>query len=342
MTKPRPSDVFFFSCPRTLSNLLVKLLSQQQGWEGSGYYFHSACIYAVENFSCSVDAEAPPEKRQEFVRQLREGFAKMEAARDKAHRNGNALFLKNHCAQIWKPSFLYEATKNGQFAAEFTLDDDDDDDDDDAPPRAHTNPTMLTDAYLVSFVPIFLIRHPALMVDSWFRASTRAGHPPDPCLTTRARGRGLGLARELYDWYAARLLTTATSDESRSRSRSSSSPPTPPTPGCKGVPIVVDADDVLEGDTVPRLTAVIGMDPAQVLRGWEAQSTEGMVPLDKSYMQGICDSTGIDTSKSARRLDIDAMYRSWRETYGHEVAEYMVKVTESNLPDYEYMKSKKM
>ncbi|KAM3549776.1 hypothetical protein ARSEF4850_008680, partial [Beauveria asiatica] len=140
-------------------------------------------------------------------------------------------------------------------------------------------------------------------------------------------------ARALYDWYAARVMT-ATSDESPS--------PPPPTPGCKGVPIVVDADDVLEGDTVPRLTAVIGMDPAQVIRGWGAQSTEGMVPLNKSYMQGICDLSGIDTFKSARRLDIDDMYRSWRETYGEEVAEYIAKVTESYLPDYDYMKSKKI
>ncbi|OAA37498.1 hypothetical protein BBO_07528 [Beauveria brongniartii RCEF 3172] len=258
MTKPHPSDVFFFSCPRTLANLLVKLLSQQQGWKGSGCYFHSARMYAVENFSYLVDAEAPPEKRQEVT-----------PSSSKPLR------------AIWKPSSLYEATKNGQFAAEFTLDDD-------APPAAHTNPTMLADTYLVSFVPIFLVHHPALMVDSWFRASTRASHPPDPCLTTRA----------LYDWYAARLIT-ATSDEEQS-------PPTP-TPGCKGVPIVVDADDVLEGDTVARLTAIIGMDPAQVLREWEAQSTEVMVPLDKSYMQDLCDSTGIDTSKSARRLDIKAM-----------------------------------
>lgn len=324
MTKPRPPDVFFFSCPRTLSNLLVKLLSQQQGWEGSGYYLHAAYIYALRNFSYSVDAEAPPEKRQEYVRQLREGFAKMEAARETAHRNGNASFLKSHCAQIWKPSSLYEATKNGQFAAEFTLFDDDD-----APLAAHTNPTMLPDTYLLSFVPIFLVRHPALMVDSWIRAETRAGHAPDPSLTTRARSLGLGLARSLYDWYARAVLESASASDEE-------------LPGCKGVPIVLDADDVLEGGTVRRLAAVIGMDPAQVLRGWEAQSTEGMVPLDKSYMQGIYESTGIDTSKSARRLDTEAMYRSWRETYGEEVGEYMVKVTESYLPDYEYMKSKKM
>ncbi|XWW97827.1 hypothetical protein V2A60_005814 [Cordyceps javanica] len=323
MTKPRPSDVFFLSCPRTLSNLLVKLLSQQQGWEESGYYLHNAYMYAYENFSQSVDAEAPPEKRQEYVRQLRESFAKMEAAREAAHNNGNALFLKSHCAQIWEPSILFEATKDGEYAAEFTLFDEPPGA---APPR--TNPTMLTDAYLLSFVPVFLVRHPALMVDSWWRTETRAGSPPDPALTTRARAHGLGLARQLYDWYAG--LAAASDDEAATA------------PGRPGVPIVVDADDVLEGDAVHRLARTVGMDPAQVLESWAPRSTEGLVPLHKSYVQGIWESTGVDKSKSARCLDLEAKYRGWRETYGDEVGGFMVKLTESYLPDYEYLKSKRL
>ncbi|KAJ3494245.1 hypothetical protein NLG97_g4199 [Lecanicillium saksenae] len=87
MAKSRPSDVFFFSCPRTLSNLLVKLLSQQKGWEESGYYMHDAFLYALQNFSKTPDGKAEPEHRQEFVRQLRESFNKMEAARETAHNN---------------------------------------------------------------------------------------------------------------------------------------------------------------------------------------------------------------------------------------------------------------
>ncbi|OAA67729.1 hypothetical protein LEL_10352 [Akanthomyces lecanii RCEF 1005] len=321
MTKSRPSDVIFLSCPRTLSNLLVKLLSEQEGWEESGYYLHNAYLYGQEQFNQSADAEAPPETRKEFVRQLREGFAKMEAARETAHSNGNALFLKSHVAQIWEPSTLFEATKGGEYAAEFTLSDE--------PPAApRTNPTMLTDEFLLSFVPVFLVRHPALMVDSWWRTETRAGSPPDLTLTTRQRGHGLGLARQLYDWYAA--LGAASDDDGAL------------VPGSRAVPIVVDADDILEGDTVHRLAETVGMDPAQVLESWEAKSTEGLVPMHKSYVQGIWESTGIDKSKSARFMDLEAKYRGWRELYGDEVGNAMAKVTESYMPDYEYLKSKKM
>ncbi len=90
MTKPRPSDVLFLSCPRTLSNLLVKLLSQQQGWEASGYYLHNAFLYGLENFSYAVDAEAPPDKREEYLRLLRGGYAEMEKARETAHKNASS------------------------------------------------------------------------------------------------------------------------------------------------------------------------------------------------------------------------------------------------------------
>ncbi len=231
------------------------------------------------------------------------------------------MFLKSHVAQIWEPSTLFEATKNGEHAAELTLSE--------IPPAVpRTNPTMLADAFLQSFVPVFLVRHPALIVDSWWRTETRAGSPPNTSLTTRERGYGLGLARQLYDWYAGLM---AASDDGAALA-----------PGRKAVPIVVDADDILEGDTVHRLARTVGMDPAQVLESWEAKSTEGLIPMHKSYVQGIWESTGIDRSKSSKSLDLEAKYKGWRETYGDEAADTMVRVTESYLPDYEYLKSKKM
>lgn len=104
MAKSRPSDVIFLSCPRTLSNLLVKLLSEQQGWEEAGYHLHNAWIYGLEQFSHSADAEAPPEKRKEFVRQLREGFAKLEAARETAH--SNVRFQEPPPPQVWSTPLI--------------------------------------------------------------------------------------------------------------------------------------------------------------------------------------------------------------------------------------------
>lgn len=200
----------------------------------------------------------------------------------------------------------------------------------------HTNPTMLPDGFLTSFVPLFLIRHPALMIDSWYRTEARVGMAPDISLRTRELSQGLGIARILYDWYADRLArksdTTTTSSSSSSIAA----------PGDVGYPIVVDADDILEGDTVRRLTETISMDPAQVLSRWEKKSTDGMVPIDKSYVEGIWQSTGIDTSKSAKFLDLEAKYKSWHELYGDEVGDYLVNLTEENLVDYNYLRAKKM
>ncbi|KAJ6783129.1 hypothetical protein PWT90_01427 [Aphanocladium album] len=320
MTKPRPSDVFFFSCPRTLSNLFVKLLSQQQGWEESGYYMHNAFLYGLENWSKEPDAVASPEQRQEFIKQLRESFVKMEEARETAHKNGNALFLKSHINQVWEPSPIFEATKGGEYAAEFTLADDPAA----APPR--TNPTLLADEYLTSFVPVFLVRHPALILDSWYRTEARAGHTPDLRLMTRVRSLSPELTRQMYDWYAKLV---ADSDRELA-------------PGSRGVPIVVDADDILEGDTVHRLAKTIGMDPAQVLESWESKPTDGLIPMVKSYVQGIWESTGIDKSKSSKFLDVEEKYKSWYELYGDEVGDHLVNLTKEFLPAYEYLKSKKM
>ncbi|KAM3483236.1 hypothetical protein MY8738_003311 [Beauveria namnaoensis] len=42
MTRSRPADVFFFASPRTLFNLLVRLLSKQTDWKEEGYYLHDA------------------------------------------------------------------------------------------------------------------------------------------------------------------------------------------------------------------------------------------------------------------------------------------------------------
>lgn len=338
MTKQRPHDVFFLSNPRTLSNLFVKLLSAQSGFEESGYYLHNGFEYALRNFGWVVGAKAEPEMRQEFVRLLREGYGKLLDARESAHNNvksnhppkprlrlfnidpqGNAMFLKSHVNQIWEPSPFYEGTRSGEYAAEFTLTE--------QPPAVpSSNPTMLTDDFLTSFVPVFLIRHPVLVVDSWYRTDVRAGITPDLALTCRKNGLSYEFTRKLYDWYVGLVADSDTAMR----------------PGDKAFPLVLDADDVVEGGVVQRFAKTVGMDPEQVLSSWEAKSTEGLDSIKKSYVQGIWESTGVDKSKSSKFLDVEAKYKSWRELYGKEVGDYLVALSEEFMPDYEYMKSKKM
>lgn len=228
------------------------------------------------------------------------------------------MFLKSHIGQIWEPSIMYEATHRRQYPS-FTLPVPAG-----QPPR--TSPTLLPDELLSSFVPVFLIRHPALIVDSWYRTESRAGLPPSVHLTTRPAGFTLTIARELYEWYAS-LVAASDADLK---------------PGDEGYPIVVEADDILEGDTVKRLAETVGMDPAQIVEEWEKKSVDGLIPMMKSYVEGIWQSTGVDRSKSSKFLDVKEKYAAWRKDYGQEVGDYLVKVTEESMPAYEFLKSKKM
>lgn len=86
MAKSRPADVFFLTCPRTLSNLLVKLLSEQTGWEHLGYFLHGAFQYGLGNLT-ECDVKPAEEKIQEYLTKLRAGYQKMLAARENAHEN---------------------------------------------------------------------------------------------------------------------------------------------------------------------------------------------------------------------------------------------------------------
>lgn len=87
MTKQRPSDVLFLSTPRTLSNLLVKMLSQQPGWDESGYYLHDAYVWGLGKMSVSPDMEVGEDVRAELLEKLQAGIDAMVAAREKAHKD---------------------------------------------------------------------------------------------------------------------------------------------------------------------------------------------------------------------------------------------------------------
>jgi DNA-directed RNA polymerase subunit L len=64
---PSPKTrVFFFSHPRTASNLLVKLLSEQEGWSYSDYNFHPAYQYAIRNLNFEDPSQTSLESLTEY------------------------------------------------------------------------------------------------------------------------------------------------------------------------------------------------------------------------------------------------------------------------------------
>lgn len=191
-----------------------------------------------------------------------------------------------------------------------------------------TNPTMLSDEMLLSFVPVLLIRHPALVVDSYYRAKGFS-NVADLCQSYVTYSTSMHFTRALFEWYAATAASKSASaavDIQLAR---------------KWYPILIDADDILEGDTVQRLAKAIGMDPDQILEQWEARSTDGLEPKKRRFVQGMWGSTRIDKSKSSKGLDLEAKFKSWNELYGMEVGKVLADLTNSHMRDYLWLKSHK-
>ncbi|OAA81566.1 hypothetical protein LEL_01111 [Akanthomyces lecanii RCEF 1005] len=198
-------------------------------------------------------------------------------------------------------------------------------------PSPRTNPTLLSDEMLLSFAPVFLIRHPALVVESYYRA---IDFPPAPDLwrSNAPWSTSLHFTRALFEWYEAATLSSPSTVGAEVGNLSIS----------KTHPIVVDADDILEGDTVQRLAEMIGMDPEQILQQWDAQSTEGLDPGKKRFLKGLWESTGIDMSKSSRGLDLETKFGSWNELHGVEVGEALADLTKRQMGDYMWLKCRKI
>ena len=82
--RSRCRDVFLFSHPRTASNLLCRLLSDQPGWIQSEYHFQDAFKFARKSFNWGPITDITHEQRQEFEHLLQRGFNKLQQVREAA------------------------------------------------------------------------------------------------------------------------------------------------------------------------------------------------------------------------------------------------------------------
>jgi hypothetical protein len=190
---------------------------------------------------------------------------------------------------------------------------------------------MLSDELLLSFVPLFLIRHPALVVDSYYRA--KACVQTELSKSHMVYSTGVRIARAFFEWYeAAASESNMSAGEGEDADHQWAR---------KGYPILVDADDIVEGDTVQRLATAIGMDPEKIPQQWETRSTDGLDTNSKLFVQAMWGSTRIDKSKSSKGLDLEAKFESWNELYGPEVGKMMADLTNEHMEDYLWLTKRK-
>jgi hypothetical protein len=188
------------------------------------------------------------------------------------------------------------------------------------PPAAtKTNPTIFPDDFVSSFRPIFLIRHPALSFESWYRAESAARHV-DMFDKAWSFYTTFKYSRQMHDWYLSRA---AEPDDT---------------------PIVIEADDMLEKvSTIDTLCDMLGMDKACVPREWEViPAPVGAGCRELKFMSGYWNSTAIDASKSSRGLDLAGRRAAWGEEFGAEIGEELWRLVLAAMPDYEYLKGRRI
>lgn len=166
---------------------------------------------------------------------------------------------------------------------------------------------------------MFLIRHPVLTWESWYRAESGARHV-DVADKSWAFYTSFEYSRQLYDWFIS--------------NRTEKMP----------MPIVVDVDDIMDkSPTINTICSLLGMDPQYIPSQWDTiQAPEGAGCRELKYMSDYWNSTTIDSSKSSRGLDVTARYTQWQEEFGRGVADELWKLVEKSMPDYNYLKSKKV
>lgn len=161
-----------------------------------------------------------------------------------------------------------------------------------------TDPTIFPDRSLKSFRPVFLIRHPGLTFESWYRAEKGGERPVDIKDKSWSFYTSFQYSRQLYDWFV-----------SNSTDQSS-------------MTIVIEADDMLEdGSAIKTLCDLIGMDRQHIAWQWDViQTPDSATSRQLTYLSEYWGSTGIDSSKSSRRLDMAAKFTKWQDKFGLDVA----------------------
>lgn len=231
--------------------------------------------------------------------------------------------IKTHTCHLWEPSKLRQESIGGDGPGADLRSQSSH-----ASTGTTTNPTLLEDDFLASWQPVFLIRHPALVFESWYRAESQVA-PIEIRDSVWSCFMTFRHHRQLYDWYAS------------NGTKKGLEAPTSRTPI-----VVIDADDIIDGESaMSKLCEMCNMDPQSICREWEAKEPAGTQALSArhlSFMNGFWQSTSIDKSKSSRGLDIAAKHAEWKDKFGVDVANVLLAKVEEAMVDYEYMWEKRI
>lgn len=341
-----PHRVLLVSVPRTASNLLLKLvdihnqpnvLTSPRG----GYFFYPAYLgAATEGTLEKPTSEWSSEEKEKFQTAFQGCIDNLEGYSSRAKDKNKIMFAKEHACWFHNPGFLQKSRTgidDQEFISSFRS-------------GIHvpdhygpkdfsaSNETILPDAYLHTWQMAFLIRHPALAWPSFYRAMQKilAERQIDE---DGIKGTSLGnmtfrWTRQLYDWCASQ-------------------------PDVATPPPLVDAHDLIHNPgVVLKFCERLGLDKDAVQFQWNSETlpdtwkTSGEGPeaeeqarrerANAVMLSTISGSSGLVKDKAPVDIDIEAETVKWSEEFGAGVAGFLRKAVLDSMPDYEYLKARRI
>jgi hypothetical protein len=336
MGEEKPRVIYLLTYPRTASNLLTHTLSLDRQpntispW-GGGYFFRSAVVNTTVPYTGKHVQSWTKEERAEANRVFQSCFQDLCEWVEKARAQNKTLFVKEHirfmvdpialsafihgedtvCEAPWTVRSLRDANLPFEIAN-----------------QAHSplNKTILPDQFLSKGRHIFLIRHPALTVPSYYRAFTDI-HGPESVIKAEASLTAnvtLHWTRCVYDW----LKSTHASPD--------------------GVwPMILDGDDII---TKPQLLTELcestGMDSSLLQFEWAPATESELDQLADSTMRRmrgtLFTSCGVIKEKAwTDNRSIEDEGHRWRDEFGEHGAKWIEKWVRKSMPDYEFLQQRR-
>ncbi|KIM77505.1 hypothetical protein PILCRDRAFT_825279 [Piloderma croceum F 1598] len=292
--------IFIFSHPRTASNLFKRLFENHPDLSITDYTFFDAFLYGPEALSRRNIAQrgiTPDATYQSCFNKLQKFIADAEAA-------GKIPFIKEHVYFITDPQTiaanvicLPNGTPRSIINAKPTIEGS-------AIAKSLSlpaNPTVLPNDFLTTFLPVILIRHPAKIVPSYYRASRDVSGATvfDEDFPVNV---SLRWSRLIFDWYEEYYCISEIEQR----------------------PIVIDAEDMINDShyVAEKFCAMTGLDPKHVQYSW-TEVTEAPSPIHERFASTLRNSTGI-IRKDQTPIIIEDEAKKWAEEFGEEVSHAIV------------------
>ncbi|CAG7564523.1 unnamed protein product [Fusarium equiseti] len=313
----------FVTGPRTASHLLMRILNiKGQGahptWN-NGYFWLQAMNLRTDAHKNPMK-EWPAEEKKSIEDMEQKCFNNLLEYIKNAEAEGNKVMFKEH-ALLLNHSFFESQRIHGEWATVGEPQDLEGYPDGLSTARSSLNKTILSDDFLKTFRPTFLIRHPALSIPSLFRAVRHEGF--------KREIKELNHTETSFFW-PRKLLESYEAQKNNGGEE----------------PLVIDADNMMTSpDLMLKYARLAGLDPDKLQFSWEKapkEVTDSHPPIVQ-YMLGSLDSSDkVDLGKVAGDVDIDVEAAKWREEFGEIAGDNLETHVRAAMSDYEYMRSKRL